>query len=152
MACQHRELHLRLEDAQKLRLYAQSIVSKHHALDDAVVKTKARSKHWEQEAKAGGEKIASAENERDEAKEEAQLARIVAATIGDEKALAEDNLTRVQDALAVAEEVRRKVEDEAARLEVEQTSLLLKIGAAKDEVSSLYSKAGKDKEAMEEDY
>ena len=152
MACQHRELHLRLEDAQKLRLYAQSIVSKQHALDDTVVMTKAKSKHWEQEAKAGAEKIASAEKEKDEAKEEAQFARIVAIAKGNAKALAEDNLTRVQDALAVAEKARRKVEDEVARLEVEQTSLLLKIGAVKDEVSSLYSQAGKDKEAMEEDY
>ena len=31
-------------------------------------------------------------------------------------------------------------------------SLLLKLGAAKDEVSSLHSQVGKDKEAMEEDY
>ena len=41
---------------------------------------------------------------------------------------------------------------EAARLEVERTSLLPKIGAAKDEVSSLQSQVDKDKEAMEEDY
>ena len=31
-------------------------------------------------------------------------------------------------------------------------SLLLEIGAAKDEVSSLYSQVGKDKEVIEEDY
>ena len=31
-------------------------------------------------------------------------------------------------------------------------SLLLEIGAEKDEVCSLQSQAGKDKEAMEEDY
>ena len=68
------------------------------------------------------------------------------------KALAEDKLARVQDALAVVEEARRKVEADAALLEVERTSLLLEIGVAKDEVSSLYSQAGKDKEAMEEDY
>ena len=39
-----------------------------------------------------------------------------------------------------------------ARLEVERISLLLEIKGAKDEVSSLHSQAGKDKEAMEEDY
>ena len=49
------------------------------------------------------------------------------------------------------EEAKRKAEVEAARLEVERTFLLLEIGAAKDEVSSLLSQAGKDKEAMEED-
>ena len=47
---------------------------------------------------------------------------------------------------------RRKVKIETSRLEVERTSLLLELGAAKDEVSSLHSQAGKDKEVMEEDY
>ena len=51
-----------------------------------------------------------------------------------------------------AEEARRKVEAEAAHLEVERTSLLLDIEAAKDEVSSFQSQAGKNKEAIEEDY
>ena len=37
-------------------------------------------------------------------------------------------------------------------MEVERTSLLLDLGAAKDEVSSLHSQVDKDKEAMEEDY
>ena len=57
-------------------MYAQSAVSKHQALDDTLVKDKARSKHWEGEAKAGARKIASAEKERDEAKEEAHDARL----------------------------------------------------------------------------
>ena len=146
------ELHLRLEDAKKLRLYTRSSVSKHHALDDALVKAKARSKHWEQEAKAREEKIVGAEKKRDETKEEAQLAWIAAVMAGDAKARAKDNLARVQDALAVVKEARRKVKVEAARLEVERTSLLVEIKATKDEVSSLHSQAGKDKEAMEEDY
>ena len=64
----------------------------------------------------------------------------------------EDKLARVQDALAVAEEAKHKAEAEATRLEVERTSLLVEIRTAKDEVSSLHSQAGKDKEAMEEDY
>ena len=50
------------------------------------------------------------------------------------------------------EEARHKAEAEVAHLEVERTSLLLEIGAAKDEISSLHSQAGKDKEPMEEDY
>ena len=58
----------------------------------------------------------------------------------------------MKEARAVVEEAMRKAEAKAARLEVKQTSLLLEIGAAKDEVSSLHSQAGKDKEAMEEDY
>ena len=75
---------------------------------------------------------------------------------GDVKAWARDKLARVQDALAVAEEARRKaeteVEDEVACLEVEWTSLMLKVGITKDEVSFLQSKVGKNKAAMEKDY
>ena len=92
------------------------------------------------------------EKERDEAKEEAKLSWLVAVFMGDAKALVEDKLARVQDALAIAEEARQKVDDEVAHLEVERTSLLLEIGTAKDEVSSLHSQASKDNEAMEEDY
>ena len=84
----------------------------------------------------------SAEKERDEAKEEVQVARLAAIAAGDVKALAKDKLARVQDALTVAEEARRMAEAEVARLEVERTSLLLEIRAAKDEVSSSHSQAG----------
>ena len=100
-----------------------------------------------------------AEKERDEAKKEAQVARLAAFVAGDAKAKPYGDLTRVQDALAATEEARviveeakRKAKAKVARLEVMQTSLLLEIGTAKDEVSSLHSQVGKDKEAMEEDY
>ena len=88
------------------------------------------------------------EKERGEAKEEAKLARLVAVAAGDAKAQVEDNLDKVQGAL----EVRQKVEVEVACLEVERTSLMLEIGATKNEVSSLHSQTGKDKASMEEDY
>ena len=64
----------------------------------------------------------------------------------------EDDLARVQEALTVVEEAKRKVEPNTSFLEVEWTSLMLELGVAKYEVSSLHSQAGKDKEAMEEDY
>ena len=57
MARQHREFHAQLDDAKKLRLYAQSAVSKHQALDASLSKAKSRSKHWKREAKAGAEKV-----------------------------------------------------------------------------------------------
>ena len=79
------------------------------------------------------------EKERDEAKEEAQLARLVAVAAGDVKAQVEDNLAKVQDALVVAEEVRQKVEAEVACLEVEQTSLMLEIGATDECLKHSYS-------------
>ena len=76
--------------------------------------------------------------EMDRAKEKAQVAWLAAVAASDTKAW--------------VEEARHKAEVETARLEVERTSLLLEIGAAKDKVCSLQSQAGKDKEAMEEDY
>ena len=89
MVRQHRELHLRLEDVEKMRCYAQSVVSKHHALDDALDKAKTRSKHWERKAMASIERMISVEKERDEAKEEAQHARLVVVAMGDAKARVE---------------------------------------------------------------
>ena len=71
MALQYMELYLRLDDAEQLRRYAQSTVSKHNALDDALGKAKAKSRYWEQKAKEGTERAMGEENERDEAKEEA---------------------------------------------------------------------------------
>ena len=56
MACQHRELHLWLDDAKKLWCYAQPTASKHHALEDALDKMK---------AKEGIERITSVEKESD---------------------------------------------------------------------------------------
>ena len=63
-----------------------------------------------------------------------------------------DDLIRARDALAVAEEEECRLEAKIARLVLELTTLLLELEASKDEVSSLHSQAGKDKEAMEEDY
>ena len=51
-------------------------------------------------------KIARAEKERDEAKEEAQHARLATVVVGDTKVLMEDKMARVQDALADGEEAR----------------------------------------------
>ena len=108
MAHQHWEFHVRLDDAKKLQLCAQSAVSKHQALDASLAKPNSRCKHQKQEAKAGAKKIAGVENERDEAKKQAQVARLASVATGDVKAWVENDLARVQEALAVAEEARRK--------------------------------------------
>ena len=80
------------------------------------------------------------------------MARLVTSGVSDTRARAEEDLTRVQEALVAAEEGKCKEAAETARLEVERTSLLLELGATKDEVSSLHSQASRDKEAMEEEY
>ena len=79
----------------------------------------------------------------------AHLATIVA---GEAKARVEDDLARIRDALATTEEDGRGLEVEVARLTVEQTSLLLELQTSRDEVSSLHSQAGKDREAIVKDY
>ena len=127
-------------------------VSKHQALNGSLTKEKCRSKHWEREAKEGMEKIKRAEKEREEAKQEAKVARLAVTSAGDVKARVEDDLAKVLDALEDEEEDRPRSETEIARLAVERTSFLLELKASKDEVSSLHSQTGKEKEAMEEDY
>ena len=76
---------------------------------------------------------------RDEAKEEAQVTRLVTVAAGDLKARMEGDLAKVQEALAVAEEDKRRAEAKTSCLVVERMSLLLKLGVTMDEVSSLHS-------------
>ena len=64
------ELHLQLDDVEKLLRYAQSDVSKHHTLDDALDKAKARSKSEEWKAKGEYREDYRCEK-KDEAKEAA---------------------------------------------------------------------------------
>ena len=132
---QHRELQVTLEDSEKLWLYVGSASSKHRALEESLSKAKSWSRHWEGKSKEGTEKTVGAEKERDEAKKEAQVARLVTVAAGDSKAKAEGDLARVHNALAVVEEARVvkeearcKAEVEATCLEVERTSILLEIG------------------------
>ena len=62
---------------------------------------------------------------------------------GDAKAQVEDDLARAQATLVIDNKATHKIKAEAkaeaALLEVERTSLMLKIKATKDEVSSLQS-------------
>ena len=80
------------------------------------------------------------------------MARLAAVAVGEAKAREKDDLTRVQDALAAMDEDGCGLEAEVTHLTVERTSLLLELEASRDEVSSFHSQAGKDKEAMVEDY
>ena len=86
-----------------------------------MAKAESKSKHWKREAKVGVEKIEWAEKEKDEAKQEAKVARLTAATAVDAKVRVEDDMTRARDALAIAEEDGRGLEIEVTRLVVERT-------------------------------
>ena len=84
-----------MDDAENLRLYAQSIISKHEALDASLAKAKFRSKHWELEAKAGREKIAQMGKEGDEGKQEAKVARLATSAASDAGERVEEDFARV---------------------------------------------------------
>ena len=139
MPRQHREFQSRLDEAERLRLYTQSSVSKHQALGSSLAKAESKLQHWKQEAKAGAENIERAEKEKDEAKQEAKVALLAAMAVGEANARAKDELTRARDALAAAEEDGRKLEAEVARLLIERMSLLLELEASRDEVPALHS-------------
>ena len=111
MTYQHREFQSMLRDAERLLLYAQSVVSDHNALSASLAEAESRSQRSEKEAKEGVEKVARAEPERDVARHEALMARMDADAAGSVKAKVESELARVQNAMAVSEEARRKAED-----------------------------------------
>ena len=92
MAHQHRKLHYWLDDVERLQLYAQSAFSKQRALKESLNKAKSQLKHWELKAKEGTEKMKGVDEERDRAKEEAQVAQMATVSAGDVKAQVENNL------------------------------------------------------------
>ena len=159
MARQHREFQSRLDDIEKLRLYARLATSHHQTLSTSLVKAKSSTEHWEKEAKDGMANVTKAEKERDEAKKEARVAQLVTTSTRDSKARVEVDLSKALDYLVTAEEGRCRLEakitcleTELARIEVERTLLLLELEASKGEVSSLHARASKDREDMVTDY
>ena len=109
--------------------------------------------HWEKEAKDGTASVIRAEKERDEAKQEARAAQLVATSVEDAKARVKVDLTKALNSLVAAEEGERRseaeiarLENELARVEAKRVSLLLELKASKGEVSSLHTRVGKDRE------
>ena len=137
MTYHHREFQSRLRDAERLWLYAKSVVSNYRALSASLAKAESSSRCVE--------KVARAEAERDVARYEASMARMDSVAAGNARTQVESELARVQNALAVSEEARRKAEDEASRLVVERVSLLLELETCKDEVSAIRAEALKEK-------
>ena len=105
MARQHREFQSHLDDAEKLRLYAQSAASHHQSLTASLAKAEASSERWEKEARDGVANIIQAEKERDEAKQEARVAQMVAAAAEDAKDKVEVDLTKALNSLALRKRV-----------------------------------------------
>ena len=117
------------------------------------------------------ERVVRVEAERDVARHEASMAKLYAEAARSTLAQVEFELARVQHALASSEEAqhkgesalfgakralaaskeaRRKAEDEASRLANERVSLLLELGASKDELAGVQVEAAKEQKAVEE--
>ena len=101
MTSQHQEFQSRLRDAERLWLYAQSVVSYHRVLSASLAKAESSSRRWENEVKESVEKVARAEAERDASRHNASMARMDADEAGSARANVESELARVQNALAV---------------------------------------------------
>ena len=85
---------------------------------------------------------------------ESELARVQHSLIASEDAWrkVESKLDGVQQALSASGEAWQKVEKEANCLTDERVSLLLELGASKDELSTFRAKASKEKKALEEEF
>ena len=64
----------------------------------------------------------------------------------------ESELDRAQQALAVSGEVGRKAEEEVSRLTDERVSLLVELGASKDELFTFRAEVTKEKKALGAEY
>ena len=95
MTYQHQEFQTQLRDAERLRLYAQSIVSDHRALSASLAEAESSSRRWENEANESAEKMARAEAKRDTARHDASMARMDADATGSARAKVESELARV---------------------------------------------------------
>ena len=135
MARKHREFRSLLDDAEKLRFYAQSAASLYQTLTVSLAKVEASSERWEKEARDGVTNVIRVEKERDEAKQEARAVQMVATAVGEAKVGVEVDLTKALNSLAATEEGGRRSEAEINCLEAE----LAHVEVSKREVSSFHA-------------
>ena len=85
---------------------------------------------------------------------ESELARVQRASDASEDARRkmEFELDVAQQALAASEEACRTAEEEASLLTDERVSLLIKLGASKDELPAFRAEVAKEKKALEAEY
>ena len=95
MAYQHREFWSRLRDAERLRLYAQSIVFDQKALSASLMEAEVSLLCWESEAKEVVERAVRVEAERDATRHKASMAKLDAKATGSVRAQVESELARV---------------------------------------------------------
>ena len=166
MALQHHEFELRLMDAERLRLFVQAGMAEWEMHSASLKKSELACRRLELEAREFAERPARAEAERDSARHEAVMAKLVTEGAVNTRAQMESVLARVQSALVLAEEARRRAEFEhgAARealkkaeeendyLADEKVALVIELGALKDDFAAFRDKAAADKEAIEAEF
>ena len=152
MTYQHQEFQTRLRDAERLRLYAQSIVSDHKVLSAFLAETESNSRCWENEARGSVERMARVKAKKDAARHDALMARMDSDVAGKARARVESELARVQNALVATDKVRQKADNEVSCLTDKRISLLLELGTCKDETSSIQAEALRENEALKEAY
>ena len=137
------------------------------------MEAESKSRWLELEAREAVERATRAEEERDAARHEVAMAQLEINAASSAQAQIEFELARVQHALAASEDTRRKMEcelemprqalvasreacrtaeEEANRLTDERVSLLVELGASKDELSAFRAKVIKEKKALEAEY
>ena len=133
--------------------------SKSRCLESEVREAVERAVHAEKERDAARHEVAMGRLEIDaagnaQAQMESVLARVQSAlaTLKDARQKVESELDRAQQALAVFGEVGRKVEEEVSRLTDERVSLLVELGASKDELFAFRAEVTKEKKALGVEY
>ena len=98
------------------------------------------------------ERAVWAEAERDAARHELACVRQVSAATEDARLKADSKRDAAQQALVAAEEACRKAEEENGRLTDERLSLLMELGATKDDFAAFREKTFAEKTTMEAEF
>ena len=125
------------------------------------------------EAREAVERVVHAEAKRDATCHEVAMARLEIESAGGARAQMESELALVQHDLTASEDARRKVEseldgaqqvlatfgeawrkaeEEASHLTDERVSLLMELGASKDELSAFHEEVSKENKALDVEY
>ena len=154
-------------------MYVQLRLSDQEILNASLNEAQLNAQCWELEAKEVMDRAARAKAKRDAARHKVAMARLETDAASNARAQMESELARVQRALTASEGVRLKTEseldfvqqalatareacwnaeEEICRLTNERLSLIMEIGAGKEELAAFHAKAAAERKAMEEEF
>ena len=173
MSLQRREFITRLRDAEWLRLYVESGLFAQESLNASLKEAQLTIWHLELEAKEAADRAARAETEREAARHQVAMTRLEIEAAGSARAQVKLELSRVQSALTTSEDGRLKLEsklgfvqqalvaakeacqrvdEENGRLTDERLSLLVELGATKDDFAAFREKSFVERSALEAEF